>query len=198
MGWHVRQQNPDRQVAMIQQIQTGNVAGENFSARHSIAAVHVEISIEQKFEMSSHAQEIIYHVAQSSKLSPSEKAWAVRMAAFIDEFAAGSEQLFAKLGGVIQLMEMTSSGENYSRQSPNEWAEYYQTVRAEMHGEGGLDGDVKIIFDAQLEEFVFESRGISLAEQDEQIKPQAQLPELPQPKPLNPRGGTKLPLNEIA
>jgi hypothetical protein len=67
-----------------------------------------------------------------------------------------------------------------------------------MHSEGGLDGDVKIIFDAQLEEFVFESRGISLAEQDEQIKPQVQVPELPQPKPFNPRGGTKLPLNEIA
>lgn len=153
---------------MVQNIQPG-LTGENSLVRQSIASVHAEISIQKLPAISEQAQAIIQHVAQSGKLSATEKAWAVRMAAFIDEYGAGNDQMFRRLNAVIGLMESTAPVQNSGQQSVDEWKQYYQKMREVMHAGQKPDGDMRVVFDAQIEQFVFENRGIKPDELKQKI-----------------------------
>lgn len=131
-----------------------------FQQTRQTVSVEATISVDTPFAPSPMALDVVHYVAASSRLSPSEKASIIRLAAIIDAYAAGDERLLSQLASVVQLMETSAKGDSYQTHSVSEAMAYYADARQSLSGRG--ESSFSLSVRAEFEQLTFAYRGISL------------------------------------
>lgn len=108
------------------------------SIRHQRTQASLRVEVETEYTPSKEASEILGYLAQSSRLSASDKRIFTRLAAFIDHYAgADHRKLMRALAGVIHLTEMLNEqrGHLFNKHTAHEMLKMYREEREALVGE---------------------------------------------------------------